>query len=238
MAKEYVPVFLEWEEVTADLNNEDKGVLITSMVRYAKGMDAEILIEDMTPMTRVAFRFFKGQIDRNAAISDARARARTKRNKTEQNGTNDNKEEQTVTNGTNFAKEKEKEKEKNKEKEETRVRRAGVFELFAEDDQELLDALLAFRSMRKQIKKPLTERGEELICKKLGDMTQDHTVMIQILDQSLERGWQGVFPVKEEPTPRPIQQTAQTVRGPLTFSPPGAEELRMLRRLEGKEGLA
>jgi molecular chaperone DnaK (HSP70) len=108
MAREYVPIFFEWLEVTQDLTQEQKGNLIDAAVLYASGGDWERVL---TGVEIIAFRFIKGQIDRNNAISDARSKAGS--NKREQTITNDNKPKQTET---KLPKEKEKEKEKDKEK--------------------------------------------------------------------------------------------------------------------------
>ena len=114
MAREYVPIFFDWLDVTQDLTAEEKGNLIDAVVSYASGQEYEHLLSGGT---KIAFRFLKGQVDRNNAISDARSEAR--KNKQEQNATNDNKQEQSTT---NFPKEKDKEKEKEKEKDKKRVR--------------------------------------------------------------------------------------------------------------------
>lgn len=93
MAKEYVPIFFDWLEVTQDLTAEEKGNLIDAVVAYASGEEYEHLL---TGACRVAFRFMKGQVDRNSKISEARSAAGS--NKREQNGTNENKPEQNETN--------------------------------------------------------------------------------------------------------------------------------------------
>ena len=108
MAKEYVPIFFEWLDVTQDLTAEEKGNLIDAVVSYASGREYEHLL---CGSCRIAFRFLKGQVDRNAAISDVRRQAR--QGKTQQSTTNDNKTEQTES---NLPKEKEKEKEKENKK--------------------------------------------------------------------------------------------------------------------------
>jgi len=108
MAREYVPIFFEWLDVTQDLTAEEKGNLIDAVVSYASGREYEHLL---CGSCKIAFRFLKGQVDRNAAISDVRRQAR--QGKTQQPTTNDNKTEQTES---NLPKEKEKEKEKDKEK--------------------------------------------------------------------------------------------------------------------------
>ena len=129
MGKEYVPIYFDWLEVTQDLTAEEKGNLIDAVVSYASGLEYDHLL---TGCARIAFRFFKGQVDRNAAISDARSKARINKGKQdaasddepEQTTTNDNKTQQTITNDnkqqqtpTKLPKEKEKEKEKEKQKE-------------------------------------------------------------------------------------------------------------------------
>lgn len=112
--KEYVPIYFEWLEVTQDLSPEEKGNLIDAVVAYASGQEYE---QFLTGGCRIAFRFLKGQVDRNNAISDVRSNAR--KNKPEQTETNADKPEQ---NESNFPKEKDKEKEKEKEKDKKRVR--------------------------------------------------------------------------------------------------------------------
>ena len=115
MGKEYVPIFFEWLDVTQDLTAEEKGNLIDAVVSYASGAEYEHFL---TGACKIAFRFLKGQVDRNAAISDVRRQARQGKTLTrEQAATNDNKTQQ---NTTNYPKEKEKEKDKEKEKEKKR----------------------------------------------------------------------------------------------------------------------
>lgn len=120
MAKEYVPIFFDWLDVTQDLTAEEKGNLIDAVVAYASGHEYEHLL---TGGVRIAFRFMKGQVDRNNAISDARSEAR--KNKPEQNETKETKDNKPEQNTTNFPKEKEKEKEKenNNDKESVREKK-------------------------------------------------------------------------------------------------------------------
>ena len=106
MAKGYVPIFFDWLDTTQDLTAEEKGNLIDAVVSYAAGFEYEHLLSGAS---KIAFRFLKGQVDRNAAISDIRRQARENKkaqetssnNKTEQNTTNDNKTEQTQSNSLN-----------------------------------------------------------------------------------------------------------------------------------------
>ena len=117
MAKEYVPIFLDWLEVTQDLLPEEKGNLIDAVIAYAAGLEYE---HYLSGGCKIAFRFLKGQVDRNNAISDQRSKAgsnkkeqtEAKENKKEQTETKENKQEQTES---NLPKEKDKEKDKEKE---------------------------------------------------------------------------------------------------------------------------
>ena len=102
-----MPIFLDWLDNTQDLTQEEKGNLIDAIVSYASGMDYEQLLSGGC---KIAFRFMKGQVDRNTELSEIRSASR--KNKTEQNTTNDNKTEETESNSI-----KEKEKDKDKEKE-------------------------------------------------------------------------------------------------------------------------
>ena len=95
MNKEYIPLFLDFNETTQDLTDDECGRLVRAIVDYANGGNYE---ERLTGAEKIAFRFLKGHVDRNQAISEARAKAGANRSKNEQNETNGNKPEQ---NGTN-----------------------------------------------------------------------------------------------------------------------------------------
>lgn len=64
------------------------------------------------------------------------------------------------------------------------------------DDADLNQAILSFIDFRKSIKKPMTDRAVELLINKLNGMTFDVQGQIEILNQSIMNGWQGVFPLK------------------------------------------
>lgn len=56
---------------------------------------------------------------------------------------------------------------------------------------------LEYKKMRGKIRKPLTERAEELVRSKLKKMSSDEKTQILILEQSILNCWQDVFPLKE-----------------------------------------
>lgn len=70
---------------------------------------------------------------------------------------------------------------------------------FAVASPKLCEALRGFEASRKALHKPLTLRAKELIVKKLEKLApENEALQVAILDQSVERGWQGVFPLKTE----------------------------------------
>ena len=93
-----------------------------------------------------------------------------------------------------------KEEDIEKEKKEKKKKEPKVFS----DDSDLNRAILAFMEFRKSIKKPMTDQAVDLLIKKLNDMTSYIPEQIEIINQSIVNGWQGVFPLKND--------QAQTVR--------------------------
>lgn len=67
------------------------------------------------------------------------------------------------------------------------------------NDEELNQAFLDYVRMRKEIKKPLTERAVKMAMTKLQNLSDgDNDLAIQILEQSIFNCWLGVFPLREE----------------------------------------
>ena len=111
MAKEFLPLFLDFNETTQDLTDEECGRLVRAIVEYANGNDCE---SKLCGAERIAFRFLKGTVDRNQAISEVRRQAR--QGKTQQKETNDNKKEQKEQNSQPKNNNKNKNKNKNENK--------------------------------------------------------------------------------------------------------------------------
>ena len=82
-------------------------------------------------------------------------------------------------------------KEKNK-------KRKTFEEVLAENNcsEELEITVRDFIDMRKTIKKPMTSKALELLLKNLEKLTNLEEEKIAILNQSIERGWQTVYPLK------------------------------------------
>lgn len=89
---------------------------------------------------------------------------------------------------------------------------ASLFEKFSGTNQELLSALKEWHDMRKKMKKPLTERAAELNLKDLQKLSGgDERLMVSIVLQSIKRGWQGFYALKEAQTPRAAPQSSQNM---------------------------
>lgn len=101
MAKEFLPLFLDFNETTQDLTDEQCGRLVRALVDYANGEEPEL-----SGMELMAFRFLKGSIDRNERLSAVRAIAGSKggkqtqanRSNSKQAEANASKNEQTPIN--------------------------------------------------------------------------------------------------------------------------------------------
>ena len=84
---------------------------------------------------------------------------------------------------------------------ETQVRLGKVsLELGKEtkDKTALEIAIDDFKDFRKKIKSPMTDRAIKLLLTELEKLTSDDETKIAIINQSIMRGWKGVFPLKEE----------------------------------------
>lgn len=95
--------------------------------------------------------------------------------------------------------------------------RASVSDIFRNafpGNKRLTEALLAFEESRAAGKHPLTANAAKLACNKLNQLADEAGVrdrygyMAAVLEQSILRGWEGLFPLKDDfvdavPTQRP-----------------------------------
>lgn len=73
-----------------------------------------------------------------------------------------------------------------------------LFERFSSGNHDLLSALKEWKEMRMRMKKPLTEKAAELNLKDLQQLSGgDEQMMVAIVSQSIKRGWQGFYALKE-----------------------------------------
>ena len=71
----------------------------------------------------------------------------------------------------------------------------------------LLEALENFEKMRKEIKRPMTERARHLLYKNLCELSKDEETQIAILEQSILHSWQNVFALHNAPLSKQREPT-------------------------------
>ena len=101
---------------------------------------------------------------------------------------------------SNTEKEKEKnieiEKEKNNNKKEKRKTEIDDLIESYTDNKELIDTLYEFIKFRKGIKKAMTTQAVKLMLNKLNKLSNNDSIKIEILNQSILNGWTGIFELK------------------------------------------
>jgi len=72
---------------------------------------------------------------------------------------------------------------------------------FLQNKNSLKEKLLEFIAFRKSIKKPIREESVPAFIKKLEKLSESNEQMaIEILDESIANGWQGIFPLEKKNT--------------------------------------
>ena len=65
-------------------------------------------------------------------------------------------------------------------------------------NDKLKESIYEFIKMRKGIKKPITSYGLKKMLNKLDRLASDDDTKVQILDQSIEHSWNGIFELKND----------------------------------------
>lgn len=93
-------------------------------------------------------------------------------------------------------------------------------------NERLTEALLAFEESRAAGKHPLTVNAASLACNKLNQLADEAGVrdrygyMAAVLEQSILRGWEGLFPLKDDFVDKaPAQRPASTEDRPREIGP-------------------
>lgn len=93
MARNYIPVYFDLLDEASSLTDQEFGRMVRAAIMYARGIPE--YMNHIQGNERFVLPFLIGQIDRNNAISDARAKAGS--NKREKKETKTNKTEQKET---------------------------------------------------------------------------------------------------------------------------------------------
>ena len=88
-------------------------------------------------------------------------------------------------------------KEKEKDKSPARIDLNAIIESYTES-KELQQALKDFLKTRKALKAPMTDRALQLCLNKLDNLGSSEAEKIAIINQSIERGWKGIFELKDK----------------------------------------
>lgn len=90
---------------------------------------------------------------------------------------------------------------KNTKKEPTQTEIDEVISAYT-SNEDLKATLIEFVKFRKSIKRVMTTRALELLLKKLDKLSNDDNTKIEILNESIMNGWNGIFPLKNNSTPK------------------------------------
>lgn len=204
MAKDTFILYTEQKEVIDKLSDEQAGKLIKAIYEYVETGEMPSL-DNVLDLVIIPF---KQNLDRNA---DKYEETKKKRSEAGKLGAEIKKQKQAKQANAKFANNKQAnqavnvndnvnvnedvllEKEKNK-------KRKSFEDVFLENQcsKELENTLKDFIDMRKTIKKPMTTKALELLLKNLERLTNLEEEKIAILNQSIEHGWQTVYPLKNK----------------------------------------
>lgn len=168
------------------LPKKDREPALMAICAYA--LDEET--PTLSGMPAVVFALIKPTLD------SGRNKAANRLNKAKSN--EEQNENKTKSNQKQNGKEREKEKENKKEREKESERENDSY-ISPLPPSPLDKALDEFAKARKAMKKPLTDKARELTIRELEKLAPgDEKTQIAIINQSIQRGWQGVFPLKDE----------------------------------------
>lgn len=102
----------------------------------------------------------------------------------------------------------------------------SIFQQAFPGNEQLTKALIAFAESRAAGKHPLTANAAKLACSKLKQLADEAHVrnrsgyMVAVLEQSILRGWDGLFPLKDDFVDKaPVQRPANTADRPREIGP-------------------
>ena len=189
----YLKVFTDFADAMEELGDAERGRLFMAMLKYAETGAAP----DFRGNERFIWPVAKLQIDRMAA--ECEGKAKTSR----ENGAKGGRPKKTQGNPKNpvgFSKT-QKSQDKDNDKEKENIPSGNNTPLPPKGGvcvpEALMESWNGFCEMRKKIKKPLTDRAAKMILNELERLApgDNHTQGL-ILDQSVKRCWQDVYPLK------------------------------------------
>lgn len=199
MAKDSFILYLEQKQIFEMLTDAEAGQLIKAIFEYED--TGQIINLDRS--LQIAFLPIKSVLDRNKEKYE-KVIDRNKKN-IEKRWNKENTKNTTGKIGMpkdtkNTDNDNEHEYDNENDKKEKNKKRKTFEDVFLENhfSQELENTIKDFIDMRKTIKKPMTSKALELLIKNLEKLTNLEEEKIAILNQSIERGWQTVYPLKNK----------------------------------------
>lgn len=212
MAKDSFILYLEQQEIFEMLEDEEAGRLIKAIFKYEKTG----LIPQLDKSLKIAFIPIKSVLDRNKEKYE-KVVERNKQNiekrwkkedtknttgkigKKENTKNTDNDNEHDNEHEHEHEYENDNDNEKDIDKKEKNKKKKTFDDVFLENhfSEELEITIKDFIDMRKAIKKPMTTKALELLIRNLEKLTNLEEEKIAILNQSIEHGWQTVYPLKQ-----------------------------------------
>lgn len=188
----YLKVFTDFADAMEELGDAERGRLFTAMLKYAETGAAP----DFRGNERFIWPVAKLQIDRMAA--ECEGKAKTSR----ENGSKGGRPKKTQGNPKNPAGFSKTQKSQDKDKDKENIPSGNNTPPTpprgrVDVPEALMENWNGFCEMRKKIKKPLTDRAAKMILNELERLApgDNHTKGL-ILDQSVKRCWQDVYPLK------------------------------------------
>ena len=193
----YFCAYHSYLEAMEPLNDAEKGRLFTACLIYSMTGEAP----QLSGNERFIFPSMRGQIDRDKEKYRNHQKSQSENGKKggrPKNPTKANESEKTHGFFEKAKKAKENEKEKEKENITPPIippkGEKDVFSSYAGEDLELLSALRDFESMRKKIKKPMSDRSKEMLLKRLDELADTGSGKIDLLNNAIYHCWQSVYP--------------------------------------------
>ena len=201
MAREYFCAYHSYLEAIEALTDAEKGRLFTACLIYSMTGEAQELCGN----ERFLFPLFRQQIDRDVekfnAFTEKQTQNGKKGGRPKTQAFSEEPKETQKTQAFFEKPKKAKEKEKEKENKRPTVSKPPLAPL----EQAVED----FKAHRSGLGKKMTPKAVDLMLKRLEEMAPgDDDRKIAILNQSIERGWLGVFDLKADG-----EQRAREYRG-------------------------
>lgn len=202
MAKDSFILYLEQKQIFEMLTDEEAGQLIKAIFEYEDTgqtvtLDRSLQIAFL-PIKNILDRNkekYEKVVERNKKNIEKRWNKEDTKNTTGKNGIPKN----TKNTDNDNEHDNDNDNEHDNDKKEKNKKRKTFDDVFSENhfSNDLENTIKDFIDMRKTIKKPMTTKALELLIRNLKKLTNLEDEQIAILNQSIEHGWQTVYPLKQ-----------------------------------------